>query len=152
MILYFEDLAVGQTYATTSVSVSAEEIMAFGRQFDPQPFHTDVEAARNGPFGELVASGWHTASLTMRLIIGGELKFAGGAVGRGVDNIEWPRPVKAGDALRAENEVIETRALKSRTTHGVIKLRTTTRNQHDEIVQTMVATILVQRRPIVAAT
>lgn len=147
MTLYFEDLAVGQQHTTEATAVSAEEIIAFGRQFDPQPFHTDAEAAKHGPFGGLVASGWHTAALTMRLIIGANMKFAGGAVGRGVENIEWPRPVFPGDTLKAQNEVVEMRELKSRTTHGVIKLRTTTRNQRGETVQTMVTTVIVQRRP-----
>ena len=100
--LYFEDLAVGQTFGTGTVTVEPEMIKAFAAEFDPQPFHLDEDAARGSLFGGLVASGWHTAALTMRLLVGGELQIVGGLIGMGVEELRWPRPVHPGDVLRVE--------------------------------------------------
>ncbi len=143
---HWEDLQPGQQQTTGSVSVSEAEIIAFAQQFDPQPFHTDPGAAPKLAFGGLVASGWHTAALTMRLIVGGGLEFAGGAIGRGLEELGWPKPVRPGDTLTAVNEVLATRPLKSMATHGLVRLRTTTFNQHGETVQMMVSVVLVPRR------
>jgi acyl dehydratase len=145
--LYLEDFAVGQTFGTDAVAVDAEGIKAFARQFDPQPFHTDEEAAGAGPFGGLVASGWHTAALSMRLIVGSGLKVAGGLVGGGADELRWPRPVRPGDVLRVESEVLDVRPSRSRPDRGLVKLRATTLNQDGQPVQVMVVNLIVPRRP-----
>jgi hypothetical protein len=102
--LYFEDLAVGQTFGTGTVTGEPEALKAFAAEFDPQPFHLDEGAARGSPFGGLVASGWHTAALTMRLLVGGELRVVGGLIGLGVEELSWPRPVRPGDVLRVESD------------------------------------------------
>jgi acyl dehydratase len=143
---YFEDFAVGQTFGSGRLRISREQIKAFAAEFDPQPFHLNEEAAQETIFQGLVASGWHTAALTMRLLVESELKPAGGLVGAGFDEFRWPRPVRPGDELHIESEVLEVRPSKSRPTQGMIKIRTTTLNQNDEPVQIQVVNIVVQRR------
>lgn len=143
---YLEDFAVGQTYGSGRLTVDRSRIKAFAAEFDPQPFHLDDEAARQSIFGELAASGWHTAALTMRLLVEGELKPAGGIVGVGFDEFRWPVPVRPGDELSLESEVLEVRPSKSRPNQGLIKVRTTTRNQRGEAVQVSVGTLIVPRR------
>lgn len=143
---YLEDFAVGQTYGSGRLTVDRNRIKAFAAEFDPQPFHLDEEAARQSIFGELAASGWHTAALTMRLLVDGELKPAGGIVGLGFDEFRWPAPVRPGDELSLESEILEVRPSKSRPNQGLIKVRTTTRNQHGEAVQVSVGTLIVPRR------
>ncbi len=145
--LYLEDFAVGQTYGSGRLRVDEEKIKAFAAEFDPQPFHLDAAAARDSIFRGLAASGWHTAALTMRLLVGSELKPAGGIVGAGFDEFRWPRPVRPGDELRVESEVLEVRASKSRPDQGLIKVRTTTLNQNGEAVQISIGNLLVPRRP-----
>jgi acyl dehydratase len=144
---YLEDFAVGQTYRSGRLTVDMEGIKAFAAQFDPQPFHLNDEAARGSIFGGLAASGWHTAALTMRLLVEGELKPAGGIVGVGFDEFRWPLPVRPGDELHVESEILEVRPSKSRPNHGLIKVRTTTRNQRGEAVQVSVGNLIVPRRP-----
>lgn len=145
--LFFEDFTVGQVFRSGSLRVDAAAIKAFAAQFDPQPFHLDEAAAEATLFGGLAASGWHTAALTMRLLVDGGAPIAGGIVGAGTDEMRWPRPVRPGDELRAESEVLEIRPSRSRPREGFIKLRTTTFNQNDEPVQILVANLLVPRRP-----
>ncbi len=145
--LCYEDLAVGRRFGTGEIAVTREEIVAFASRFDPQPFHLDAEAAGGSVFGGLVASGWLTGALTMKIMIEGELRLAGGHVGLGIDSIRWPRPVRPGDRLTAVTEVLEMRPSASRPGHGVVKFRTETLNQDRETVQVMVATQLVLRRP-----
>ena len=135
---YLEDFAVGQTYGSGRLTVDEDRIKTFAAEFDPQPFHMDDEAARDSMFGGLAASGWHTAALTMRLLVDGELEPAGGIIGLGFDELRWPRPVHPGDELRVESEVLEVRPSKSRPNQGSIKVRTTTRNQNGEAVQVTV--------------
>ncbi len=147
---YLEDLHVGDRFASPTYTVTEAAIRAFAREFDPQPFHLDDEAARGTLFGGLVASGWHTAAITMRLLVQGETRLAGGAIGVGVESLQWPRPVRPGDTLRLESEVVEVRPSTSRSDRGVVKLRNVTRNQRDEIVFSSVAVLLVPRRPRVA--
>jgi acyl dehydratase len=144
---YLEDFAAGQTYGSGRVRVDADRIKQFAAEFDPQPFHLDEDAARDSMFRGLAASGWHTAALTMRLLVESELKPAGGIVGAGFDEFRWPHPVRPGDELRLENEVIEVRPSKSRPTQGLIKVRTTTLNQDGKAVQVLVASLVVPRRP-----
>ena len=143
---YLEDYAVGQRFRSGPVRIDKERIKRFGAEFDPQPFHLDEDAARHTIFGGLVASGWLTAAVTMRLLVEGELKPAGGIVGAGADEFRWPRPVRPGDELRIESEVLEVRPSKSRPSQGLIKVRTTTFNQNDEAVQIIVANLVVPRR------
>ena len=143
---YLEDFVVGQTFSSGRLRISAEQIIAFAMEFDPQPFHVDEAAAQKAVFQGLVASGWHTAALTMRLLVESELKPAGGIIGVGFDEFRWPRPVRPGDELRIESEVLEVRPSKSRPNSGVIKLRTTTLNQNDEAVQIQIGNLVVPRR------
>jgi len=143
---YLEDFAVGQRFATGRITVDAADIKAFAAAFDPQPFHLDEEAARTSLFGGLAASGWHTAALTMKLVVEGELSPAGGLIGAGLDELRWPRPVRPGDELRVESEVLEVRPSKSRPEQGTIKVRSTTLNQRDEAVQVYVGNLVVRRR------
>jgi acyl dehydratase len=144
--LHFEDLTVGARYRTGSIEVTAEEIVAFARRYDPQPFHVDLVAAEKSVFGGLIASGWLTAALTMRLMVNGEFTFGSGAIGLGIDSLRWPEPVRAGDVLEAEVEILATRASHSRPEFGVVKMRTTTRNAAGAVVQAMVSHVLVPRR------
>jgi len=127
--------------------VEKERIKTFAAEFDPQPFHLDEAAARDSIFRGLAASGWHTAALTMRLLVESELKPAGGIVGAGFDEFRWPRPVRPGDELHLESEVLEVRPSKSRPDQGLVKLRTTTLNQNGEAVQISVGNLVVPRRP-----
>src|SRR2546422_11760980 len=143
---FLEDFAVGQTFRSGRVRIEKERIKTFGAEFDPQPFHLDEEAARGSIFGGLAASGWHTAALTMRLLVEGDLKPAGGIVGVGFDEIRWPLPVHPGDELHLESEVLEVRPSKSGPNQGLIKVRTTTRNQDGEAVQVSVGNLIVPRR------
>jgi len=136
---------VGQTFGSGRLRIDGERALAFAAEFDPQPFHLD-EAARHSIFGGMTASGWHTAAVTMRLLIETELQPAGGIVGAGLDECRWPRPVRPGDELRVECEVLEVRPSKSRPEQGLIKLRTTTLNQDDEAVLVHVLNLVVLRR------
>src|SRR5213080_889470 len=145
---YLEDFAPGQKYGGhTRLSVSAERIKSFAAEFDPQAFHLDDAAARASIFRGLAASGWHTAAMTMRLLVASDLRPAGGIVGAGFDEFRWPTPVRPGDELRVESEVLEVRPSKSRPDQGLIKVRTTTLNQNDEAVQVIIANLVVPRRP-----
>lgn len=143
---YLEDYAVGQTFGSGQLRVDKARIKTFAAEFDPQLFHLDEEAARNTLFRGLAASGWHTAAVTMRLLVDSELKPAGGLVGAGLDELNWPRPVRPGDILHLRNEVLAVRLSKSRSGQGVIKVRTTTLNQNDEPVQVLVANLVVPAR------
>ena len=147
-VQYLEDFAVGQVYRSGRLRVDREQILAFARQFDPQPYHLDEEAARKSAFGGLAASGWHTAALTMRLLVDGEFKPADGILGVGFDELSWPRPVRPGDELHATSEILDVRPSKSRPDRGLIKVRTTTLNQNDETVQMFTGNLLVPRRPV----
>lgn len=144
---YFEDLKVGDKFNTAEYEMTAEEIIAFGQKFDPQAFHTDPVAATGTLFSRLVASGWHTAAVSMRLMVLGEMALDGGVIGQGMESLRWPRPVLPGDRLRVVSEVEELRPAPARPDRGLIKLRCRTYNQDSKIVQDMTATLLVARRP-----
>jgi acyl dehydratase len=144
---YLEDFTVGQIYNSGRLQVDAEQIKSFAKQFDPQPFHLDEEAAKDTIFRGLAASGWHTAALTMRLLAEGEFRPADGIIGVGFDELSWPRPVRPGDELHAVSEVLEVRPSKSRPDRGLIRIRTTTLNQKDETVQVFTGNLIVPRRP-----
>jgi acyl dehydratase len=143
---YLEDFTVGQTFGSGRLRVDKEQIKAFAAEFDPQPFHLDEDAARDTIFRGLAASGWHTAALTMRLLVESEIEPAGGIIGAGFDEFRWPRPVRPGDELHIESEVLEVRPSRSRSNQGLIKVRTTTLNQNDEAVQVQIANLIVPRR------
>jgi len=142
---YFEDLKVGDRFKSQGYKVSEEQIISFASEFDPQPFHLDREVGSKTMFGELIASGWHTAAITMRLFVQ-TLNFAEGAIGLGVDELRWPNAVKPDDELQVEVEIVDLRVSKSKPTHGVVRLRYVTTNQRGEVVQTMFASALVKRR------
>ncbi|CAP42534.1 MaoC family dehydratase [Comamonas sp. w2-DMI] len=147
-ILYLEDLAAGQRYAgSTRIRVEENRLKSFATEFDPQPFHLDETAASSSIFRGLAASGWHTAAITMRLLVDSEFKPAGGIVGAGFDELRWPLPVRPGDELRVESEVLEVRPSKSRPEQGIAKVRTTTLNQDGKTVQVSVGNLVVPRRP-----
>ena len=143
---YMEDFAAGQKYRSGKVSVDAAAIKAFANAFDPQPFHLDEQAARSTFFGGLAASGWHTAALTMRLLVDSDLRPAGGIIGARGEELTWPRAVRPGDTLELDVEVLEVRPSGSRPRHGYVKCRTTTLNQRQESVQVLVMNLLVERR------
>jgi acyl dehydratase len=143
---YLEDLAVGQTFGSGRVRVDRARIKAFAAEFDPQPFHLDEDAARDTIFRGLAASGWHTAALTMRLLVESEFNPAGGIVGAGFDELRWLLPVRPGDELRVESEILEVIPSNSRPDQGRVTVRTTTLNQHGEAVQVFVANLIVPRR------
>jgi acyl dehydratase len=145
-VQYFEDLEVGRKFASSTLTVDAAAIKAFAAAFDPQPFHLDEAAARGSVFEGLAASGWHTAALTMRLCVTGEFRPAGGILGAGGE-LNWLKPVRPGDELRIEVEILELRSSRSRPRHGIVKIRLTTMNQQGDAVQTFLPTLLVERRP-----
>ena len=146
-LLYFEDFTPGRIFKSCQITLDSTDIKAFASQFDPQPFHLDEAAAAKTFFGGLAASGWHTAALTMRLLVEGGLPIAGGIIGAGADEFRWPRPVRPGDTLRVESEVLEVRPSRSRPEQGLVKVRNTTFNQRNEPVQVMTANLVVPRRP-----
>jgi acyl dehydratase len=146
--LYLEDFEVAQTFGGAArIRVDKERIKSFAAEFDPQPFHLDESAAQGSIFGGLAASGWHTAAMTMRLLVDSDFKPAGGIIGAGFDDFRWPRPVRPGDELRVQSEVLEVRPSKSRPDQGLVKVRTTTLNQNGEAVQVSVGNLIVRARP-----
>jgi acyl dehydratase len=144
--LHLEDLAVGQKFETATIPVAREDAIAFAARFDPQPFHLDDAAGRASVFGRLATSGWYTASLTMRLLVQGEMRIAGGLVGLGCE-LKWPRPTYPGDTLRVVSEVLDIRGSASKPDRGRVTVRNETLNQNDEPVQVAVVKMLVPRRP-----
>jgi acyl dehydratase len=140
--LFLDDLHVGQRFASGKHLIDEEQIKSFARQFDPQPFHVDAEAAKDTVFGELVASGWHTAAVTMRLLVEGGLPVAGGLIGVGGE-ITWPNPTRPGDVLQVESQVLELRPSRSNPGRGIATIRNETRNQRGEIVLVLIAKLLV---------
>lgn len=143
---YLEDLRVGDRFSSGSYEVTEKAINDFAREFDPQPFHLDLEAAKKSIFRGLVASGWHTAAITMRLLVTSDLNLAGGAIGLGVDELRFPRPVRPGDVLTLEIEIIDVSPSRSKPDRGTARIRYATRNQKDELVFSQTATVLVPRR------
>jgi acyl dehydratase len=142
---YFEDLRRGDRFKSETYTVSEAQIISFAREFDPQPFHLDAAVARQTMFKDLIASGWHTAGITMRLFVQ-TLNFAEGAIGLGVDELRWPTAVKPNDVLRVETEIVDLRESQSKPSHGIVRIRNVTTNQRGETLQTMYASALVLRR------
>ncbi len=144
--LYFDDLHVGARFTSEKYFITEEAIKNFAREFDVQAFHLDDAAAKQTVFEGLSASGWHTAAIAMRLFTT-TMKFAGGAVGMGVDELRWPVAVRPNDTLQLTTEILEMRASKSKPDHGIIRIRNVARNQRDEVVLSYEANALVRRRP-----
>lgn len=143
--VYLEDLAVGQAFSNGPVELTAADIKAFAAQFDPQPFHLEEAAAEASLFGRLAASGWHTAALTMRLLVTGGPNLGWGYVGAGGE-VTWPRPAYVGDRLTLHAEILEITPSRSKADRGMVRVRLVMKNQHDQVVQDMVARVLVPRR------
>jgi acyl dehydratase len=143
---YLEDFAAGQIYGSGRITVEEDRIKTFAAEFDPQPFHLDEDSARRSIFGGLAASGWHTAALTMRLLVESDFKPVDGIIGAGFEEFRWPLCVRLGDELHVESEVLEVRPSTSRPHQGLVKVRTTTKNQKGEVVQVSVGNLVVPRR------
>jgi acyl dehydratase len=144
---YLEDFAVGQRFSTGRHIVDDEQIKAFAAEFDPQPFHVDEAAAAKSIFRGLAASGWHTAAITMRLLVHSDLRPAGGILGLGLEEMQWPRPVRPGDELHVETEILQVRPSASKPSQGLLKVRNTTFNREGEAVLSQTVNLLVLRRP-----
>ena len=144
--LYLEDLNVGDRFMSEGHELDAEQIKAFAVLFDPQPFHTDEEAAKATFFGGLAASGWHTAAITMRLLVNSGIPLANGIIGSG-GQISWPQPTRPGDVLRVESEVMEITPSRSKPDRGMVQMRCETRNQRGEVLQHFLPKLVVMRRP-----
>jgi acyl dehydratase len=141
---HFDDLKSGDRFQSEPFEVTEKQIIEFAREFDPQIFHVDPAGAERTMFKGLIASGWHTAAITMRLFVH-TLNFAEGAIGLGVDELRWPNPVRPGDILRVETEIVDLRPSRSKPDCGIVRIRNVTTNQRGEIVQTMFASALVRR-------
>ena len=144
---YFEDFKPGDVIELGSRTISKESILAFAREFDPQPFHTDEEAAKRSIYGGLLASGWHTGSLLMRILNDGLLKDTASLGSPGVDELRWLKPVRPGDVLSARMTVLESIPSRSKLDRGLIRSLMELRNQHNEIVLTVRGLSLLGRRP-----
>jgi acyl dehydratase len=144
--LYLEDVVVGSQYVTEEVTITAEEIIAFATQFDPQPFHTDPQAAKSSFFGGLAASGWHTAAITMRLLVTQGPQIAGGTIGAG-GALSWPSPTRPGDRLRVRITVESVTPSKSNPSRGSTMLRVETLTSDDELRQLFTVRTLLFAKP-----
>ena len=144
---YFDDYQPGLTYDCGTVSVSQDEIVSFGKDFDPQPFHVDPVAAARGPFRGLIASGWHTAGLVMRQIVAHFLPAEASLGSPGLDEIRWPEPVRPGDTLRIQATVTEARRSQSRPDRGIVKTLIEAVNQDDRPVMRATAINFLRVRP-----
>ena len=143
---YLEDLAVGEVTTTGEIDVSEADIIEFARKYDPQPMHTGVEAGACGTFGGLIASGWHTAALVMRLLVDSHPLGSTPLLGLGVDDLHWPKPIRPGDTIKAETEVLSITRSRSKPEYGVVRLKVTARNQHQEVVYVMTPSLWVPCR------
>ncbi len=145
-MLYYEDFPIGQVVEFGDRLVTADEIVAFARDWDPQPFHVDAEAAKQSQIGELIASGWHTGALLMRMICDAYLLDSASEGAPGVDEIRWVRPVRPGDTLRARRATLSTRTSKSRPAIGIVEFAYELSNQNGETVLTMRGSSFLRRR------
>ena len=144
---YFDDLKVGDRFKSEPLGVTEKQVIEFAHKFDPQMLHLTRKSAERAIFKGLIASGWHTAGMTMRLFVQ-TLNFAEGAIGLGVDELRWPNPVRPGDVLQVETEIVDLRLSRSKPNCGILRLRNVTTNQRGEIVQTMFANAIVPRRRV----
>lgn len=144
---YLEDLAVGERFTTPSIEVSEADILAFARQFDPQPMHADAELARSGPQGGLTASGWHTAALVIRLIVTADPLAGTPWLGLGVEEMRWPQPLRPGDSISVEVLITALTPSRSKPGHGIVRVEITARNQRGEVVLKQSPALWIPRRP-----
>jgi acyl dehydratase len=144
--VFLDDLEAGQRYELGTRVVSRDEIVAFGRDYDPQPFHVDEDAARSSIYGGLIASGWHTVCLFMRLFVDGFLNRAASMGSPGVDELRWLKPVRSGDRLTGRIEILEIRPSRSRPDRGIARMRSVMADQDGDEVLSMVANVLLRRR------
>ena len=144
---YFDDLKVGDRFKSEPLGVTEKQVIEFAHKFDPQMLHLTRKSAERTIFKGLIASGWHTGAMTMRLFVQ-TLNFAEGAIGLGVDELRWPNPVRPGDVLQVETEIVDLRLSRSKPNCGILRLRNVTTNQRGEIVQTMFANAIVPRRRV----
>ena len=145
--LYLDDLYVGQRFTSDTYRMEEADILRFAAEFDPQPFHLDGAAAASSVFQGLAASGWHTASVAMRLLVTGGLPLAGGIIGLGGE-IAWPKPTRPGDLLHLESEIAEITSSRSNPDRAIVKVQSTMFNQNQEAVYLLTAKLLVSRRPV----
>jgi acyl dehydratase len=143
---YLEDLAVGELNTTPEIAVSEADIIEFARRYDPQQMHTSPQAASHSAFAGLIASGWHTAALVMRLLVDSHPLGSTPLLGLGVDDLRWPKPVRPGDIIKAETEVLSIVLSRSKPDYGVVRLKVTAYNQHREVVYVMTPSLWVPRR------
>jgi acyl dehydratase len=143
---FLDDYKAGDRSRSAETTISAADIIAFARQYDPQPFHLDPEAAKTSLFGTHVASGWHMTAIAMRLIIESDLKPEGGVIGRGVDELRWPNPLKPGDRVHVEGEVLEVSPSTSKPDRGTLRVRTQLVTQDGKVVMSFIALLVVPRR------
>jgi acyl dehydratase len=143
---YFEDYGVGDVHRFGQIAVDEDEVLSFAKRFDPQSFHTDIEAARQGPFGGLIASGWHTAGLMMRLLTEHFLSSVASLGSPGIDELRWLKPVRPGDLLSLRVTIREATLSRSKPDRGMVRSFIEVVNQTDAVVMTLVAMILVGRR------
>jgi acyl dehydratase len=146
-VLYLDDLAVGNKFSSEGHEIDVDQIKAFATLFDPQPFHLDEEAAKATLFGGLAASGWHTAAITMRLLVTTGLPLADGIIGAGGE-ISWPKPTRPGDILRVESEVVEIMPSRSKPNQAMVLMRCETRNQHGDVLQKFSPKLVVAKRRV----
>lgn len=144
---YLEDLRVGETWTSEAVTIEADEVIEFGRKFDPQPFHTDPEAAKTSPFGGLIASGWHLTALAMRLCVNARLFGETPIVGMGADELRWLHPVRVGDTVHVTREIVEIQTIPEKPRRGVAKARLELINQRGEVAMRLYALTSIPRRP-----
>jgi len=142
---YFDDVKVGDRFKSEPLRVTEKKLIEFAHKFDPQMFHLSRKSAERTVFKGLIASGWHTAAMTMRQFVQ-TLNFAKGAIGLGVDKLRWPNAVRPGDVLTVETKILGVRLSRSRPRYAIIRLRNVTTNQRGEVVQTMLANAMVRRR------
>lgn len=140
---FFEDYAAGQVYEFGPIAVSEQEIIDFARQFDPQDFHLDPAKAATGPYGGIIASGWHTISLAMRLYVDHYLSHVASLGSPGVDEVRWPRPVRPGDMLKIRITILEARRSRSKPDRGIVRAHVEAINQQEDVVLTMTVVSLL---------
>ncbi len=145
--LYFDDIEAGLVFKAGPVTVTQEEIIEFAQKYDPQPMHIDPELAKDTVFGELVSSGWLTACLGMRMFLQSVNGPPGGMIGRTIEELQWPRPVRPGDVLTGESTVLERRPSNSRKDIGIVRFEITAKNQNGEVVYLMRSVVIMPRRP-----
>lgn len=144
---FFEDYAAGHVYEFGTITVSEQEIIDFARRYDPQPFHVDPVKAAASEFGGIIASGWHTISLAMRLFVDHYMSHVASLASPGVDEVRWPSPLRPGDTLRVRVTILEARPSRSKPDRGIVRARVEAINQKDELVLSMNVVSILGRRP-----